>query len=329
MGAVVFVAVIAGLLVAVQMIPEWQVKRASVRSTAVNPEAATKPAEIANLQNEMRKTLVQVVGGVFALLALYFTYRRVKVSEQGHITDRYTKAIEQLGAITPDNKPNLEVRLGGIYALERIAFDSPRDHWSIMEVLTAYVRHNAPASSESATEAQTLITSIPRPATEIQAILTVLGRRRLGHKRERKEQYLELGHCDLRGAFLHVSSMGNASFYLSNLEWTVFQSSHLEGARFGSVHGKWAYFTGAHLQGADFDGANLEEATFNGAHLERASFTRAHLKEASFVGTHLQGTSFVGAVGLDVEQFAKAQSCNLAKFDQAFSEKLGSARGTK
>jgi hypothetical protein len=39
----------------------------------------------------------------------------------------------------------LEVRLGGIYALERIARDSPTDHWTIIEVLSTYVRENSPA----------------------------------------------------------------------------------------------------------------------------------------------------------------------------------------
>ena len=60
------------------------------------------------------------------------------VSQEGQITDRFTRAIEQLGA------EQLQVRLGGIYALERIARDSPGDHWPIMEVLTAFVRENAP-----------------------------------------------------------------------------------------------------------------------------------------------------------------------------------------
>src|SRR5437763_10500320 len=111
-------AVVGGLVLALQVVPEWQVKRAGVRSAA-SSEAAIRPSEVANLQNEMRKTLVQVVGGIFAVIALYFTYRRVKVSEQGHITDRFTKAIEQLGAMTAENKPNASVRLGAIYALER------------------------------------------------------------------------------------------------------------------------------------------------------------------------------------------------------------------
>jgi len=54
--------------------------------------------------------------------------RTLELSEQGQVTDRYTKAIEQLGS------DKLDVRIGGIYALERVARDSARDHPTIMEV---------------------------------------------------------------------------------------------------------------------------------------------------------------------------------------------------
>jgi hypothetical protein len=53
------------------------------------------------------------------------------------VTDRYTKAIEQLGS------GKLDVRIGGIYALERIAHDSPRDHPAVLEVLAAFVREHS------------------------------------------------------------------------------------------------------------------------------------------------------------------------------------------
>ena len=111
-----------------------------------------QPRKQLALENEFRKTLTQIVLSIFGLFILYFTWQRartgdktVQIMEQGHITDRYTKAIEQLGKLDND-KPNIEVRLGAIYALERIAHDSPRDHWTIMEVLTVYVRQNAPAA---------------------------------------------------------------------------------------------------------------------------------------------------------------------------------------
>ncbi len=54
------------------------------------------------------------------------------------------------GAVDANGKPkiNLEVRLGGIYALERIAHDSPKNQSTIMEVLTAYVRENSNDASK-------------------------------------------------------------------------------------------------------------------------------------------------------------------------------------
>ena len=53
------------------------------------------------------------------------------------MTDRFTKAIEQLGS------DKLDVRIGGIYALERIARDSAKDHPTVMEVLTAFIREHS------------------------------------------------------------------------------------------------------------------------------------------------------------------------------------------
>ena len=78
------------------------------------------------------------------MVTLYLTWRRanaaewtVEVSVEGQITERFTKAVEQLGS------DNTAISLGGIYALERIAKDSEKDHWPVMEVLTAYVRENS------------------------------------------------------------------------------------------------------------------------------------------------------------------------------------------
>jgi hypothetical protein len=89
-------------------------------------------------------TLAQILGGAALLSGLYFTWRTLQVNREGQITERFTRAIDQLGATDDDGNPRLEIRLGGIYALERIARDSPgRDYSTVMEILTAYVRENA------------------------------------------------------------------------------------------------------------------------------------------------------------------------------------------
>ncbi len=65
-----------------------------------------------------------------------------RLTQERLLTERFSKAVEQLG------KDTTTVRIGAIYALERIARDSDKDHWTIMEVLTSYVRENSSLPSE-------------------------------------------------------------------------------------------------------------------------------------------------------------------------------------
>lgn len=245
------------------------------------------------LENEARKTWSQIALSVFGLFALYFTWRRVvagdktvRITEQGHITDRYTKAIEQLGKLDGD-KPNIEVRLGGIYALERIARDSPRDHWTIMEVLTAYVRQNARVNTSASQPELDFITDrsqLIQPRTDIQAILTVLGRRERGEDRE-KGRFLDLRHTNLKGADLRRA----------HLERAKLQQAHLEGADLYQAHLDSAYFFEAHLEGARLSQAHMEGARLSNAHLEGADLFEAHLEGARLSQAHLQGAMLVAA----------------------------------
>ena len=91
-----------------------------------------------------------VAGGALVFTALNFTLlrrnseqtdqwqrRTYELTEQGQVTDRYAKAIELLGS------DKLDVRIGGVYALERVARDSARDHPTVMEVLSAFIREHS------------------------------------------------------------------------------------------------------------------------------------------------------------------------------------------
>ena len=79
-------------------------------------------------EDSLAKTVLQVLGGTVVLVGLYFTSRTLQVSQQGQITDRFNDAIEHLG------EQALAVRLGGIYALARIAADSEPDAVVIVAV---------------------------------------------------------------------------------------------------------------------------------------------------------------------------------------------------
>jgi hypothetical protein len=119
----------------------WKLPPALYRDSGGGPDAANARLKAVT---DTRTGLLAGLLGLGALLTFWvnnrmyrITARTVQVTEQGHITERYTKAIELLG----DDK--LTVRLGGIYALERIATDSARDQWTIMEVLSAFVRDSS------------------------------------------------------------------------------------------------------------------------------------------------------------------------------------------
>src|SRR5262245_49902707 len=105
-----------GLVVLVLIwLPKWQ---------AARPELT--PQARFEAENEARKTLAQIIGGAAVLAGLYFTWGTLEVSREGQVTERFTKAIDQLGAVNDEGEKQLEIRLGGIYALERIARDSKR-----------------------------------------------------------------------------------------------------------------------------------------------------------------------------------------------------------
>jgi hypothetical protein len=125
------VFVLGGSALALWQVPKWQ----------TNPSLSI-PAQV-EAEDHAGATLAQILGGLFLLAGLYFTWRRLEVAREGQITERFTRAIDQLGAVHENGKRKLEVRLGGTYAAERIARESEKDHWPIMEILTAYVRENA------------------------------------------------------------------------------------------------------------------------------------------------------------------------------------------
>jgi hypothetical protein len=189
------------------------------------------------LVNEYRRTWAQIIGGFGLLLGLYFTWRRVEISQDQQVTERFTRAIDQLGA-TDDKtgNPRREVRLGGIYALERIARDSPkRDYSTVMEVLTAYVRENAPqapgpssgssdeastsneATSEADEGAEQVASPEPRrPTADIQAILDVL-RRAQDRVPEEYRTRLDLYEADLQYANLQRANLYGADLKGANV----------------------------------------------------------------------------------------------------------------
>lgn len=235
--------------------------------------------------------IVQAIGGGALLIGLLFSWRNLRATQlkldidrESQLTNRFTAATGQLGAQLNNGAPNIEARLGGIYALAAIARDSPRDYWPLMEILTAYVRHNAPWVPLEAEAGARSVSPLPaqKPRTDIQAVLGVLGRSTPPDaKALRLDQKFDLRHTDLRGA----------EFWDAHLERTDFWGANLEGAQ---------------LWGARLDDAKLVRTNLRGANLKGVSFDRADLVEADLTGADLADADLRQAKGLTREQVASA-----------------------
>jgi len=277
------------------------------------------------LQSDARTGVLQGLAGLALLAGAVAGWRQLRhtiqatqnqheLSRSGQITERFTRAIDQLG-----RQDQLEVVLGGIYALERIARDSfDDDRGTIAEVLTAYVRTHAPwpPTSPSPDTASTALDDLPDlqvRAPDVQAAVTVLGR---GGFPDAVADRLDLGGVDLRKATLADADLRKASLAGSRLEESNLSRAQLQEANLARV---WlrdvrlrsgqlqeANLVGAQLQGVDLRGAQLQKADLSGAQLQGAYLGVAQLQEASLSAAKLQ-EAFLGEADLRGANLAGAQ----------------------
>jgi hypothetical protein len=243
--------------------PSWIVVRSVGKATFKAMEADKR----LKAENDVRATLLQALAGAAVLTGGLAAWRQLRVVREGQITDRYASAIEQLG------QAKGAVRIGGIYALERIAKDSDVDRRTITEVLCAFVRQHARTRSldGEVVEAKPL-------RADVQAALTVLGRL------DRPRAKIDLSGTDLHGAELPQTSFDGAEFTGADLRQAYLREAKLRSARF-----YFAILTEADLQGADLQNAEFSsEAGGDGAHLEKADLRGADLQRAKLQGAHLE-----------------------------------------
>ena len=253
------------------------------------------------------------------------TAQTLEVTELGHLTDRYSKAVEQLG----DDK--LDVRLGGIYALEQIVFDSPRqrDQATIVEVLSAFVRiHSDPLYQYksslldlgelrhvSAQEQQRLATEyvadLDKPPVDVQAAVTVLGRLPLRKGATRGD----LSAAQLVGADLFKADLSSVNLAGANLTKAVLNEATLTKSLLLNADLSNAFLINTDLTETRLFKANLTEAWLLEANLTAAIFIGAQLSKANLTGANITMADFTN-VDLTNVQGLTQEAVNKAKGDR-------------
>jgi uncharacterized protein YjbI with pentapeptide repeats len=306
-------------------------------------DARTHAEEI----NKLLLALAGLIGAPFVVWRVVIASRQNAIALENVRNTLFSKAVEQLGATrerkltslvpqegeefdsSSSTEANFEVRLGAIYALEKLAREDLELHWPIMETLCAYVRQNAgPAiqppreflqrsfspSTEQRAVAERYLANLKPPTVDVAAAIQVLGRRsQKGRALEISQRNLtenkdslrlNLGGCQLASAMLSGLDFRAAKFNDANLVFAKLENGEFAEATFEGACLAHADLTKANMVGADLRGAQLEKAILVKAELQTADMTSAQLDGADLTAAHLQFARFFRE-GVGIESSAE------------------------
>jgi hypothetical protein len=237
------------------------------------------PKARADTEDNFRKTVGQALGGTAVLIGaaaayLQFTQQQqaardqLQASHELLISNQVSKGFEQLGS------KEVATRLGGIYALEGVIDTSDQYHQPVLQGLCAFVRESTKPKAEVKTgKSPSGPPKVEVPATDVQAALTVIGRRKPGAGDVNLVE-ANIPGANLSGANLSGADLGSADLSSASLTGATLSSARLSGADLRAANLSGA-FLGANLNATDLSGANLSNADLSAAE----NFTQAQLDQ--------------------------------------------------
>ena len=208
--------------------------------------------------------------------------QQASTSGLGLLNERYQKGAEMLGSDV------LAVRLGGIYALQRLAGEHPEEyHVQIMKLFCAFVR-NPKADVGMADDPKAPVRE------DVQAVMDAIGTRSEHHLQiEQKAKYrLNLRKVNLRHVSLTGADLRRADFSGSILAESWMDGANLSSVKLDHIDFSGADLTSANLSGADLTHADLSCADFTIGDLSSAILKNADLSGADLTSAKLSGTEF-------------------------------------
>ena len=232
------------------------------------------------------------------------TRERAAAEHQSRLAERLAGVFAQLGS------EQVAVRIAAVHSLEQIAREQPSQHGPIMQTLGAFVRECAPAPVGRYVGTRYQPPGADQvfvpPRTDVQAALTVIGRRQRDLDRPIDRPILT--GVNLSGYDLTDGDFTSANFRGSYLCGTVFAGARLAAANLDYANLERAdlfgtdcmgtSFAGAAAPGARFAHARLDGASLAGADLRGADFTRARLEGADLADADCDGALLDEAIGL-------------------------------
>ncbi len=312
----------------------WFLPKAQVSSLPL-------PADRIQAEIAARDVLVKAIGGLLVFITAFVSVKNLRVTEEKQIAERFSKAVEMLG-----HEENVHIRLGGIYALERIAMDSKKDHYPVMQVLAAFIRTKASIAQEQRSDDLHKYDEFSLYGDcredEQESLQEALMGGRSSEELERdayagdykyfvgtlNESYVPNQSIDVQAAVSAIGrrDLGDSSSYLLDLgkillEGIVFEGNY-ENISFYKAHFKGCIFgTRLEKEKASFRDNNFREANFEKVEFKHSDFRKAHFNNSVFISTtfkddadfteaHLTETQFSGGTKICGCKFIRADWTN-------------------
>lgn len=193
-----------------------------------------------------------------------FNQDNIKLSQKRLISERFAKAVEQIG------NDKGEVVIGGIYSLDQIAVDSPDNQWTIIQVLAAFIRQDSLKPSKLPKDKVGLkMESIRR-----QAAIKILGKINDEYHKNPEDNQKENHRIDLSETNLDDAEISGANLNLANLHRTKLNAAGLDGVQLVN-----ASLRHAKMKETTLEGANLKDADMKMADISMADLTKVDLSK--------------------------------------------------
>ena len=207
---------------------------------------------------------------------------QAETTHQSLLNERYQRGVEMLGSTV------LAVRMGGIYALNRLAEEHPQQyHIQVMELFCAFLRFPTPdegldaqANDHEGHDGEE--DPILRP--DMQEIMQAIGSRsplRQSLEGQLKGFKLYLRDVNLNGVQLRDANLSGAWLTNADLTGAVLPYVDLSRARLRRANLTRANFLNADLAVVRFWGADFSQAVLRGANISGADLCGAYASSAN------------------------------------------------
>jgi uncharacterized protein YjbI with pentapeptide repeats len=309
-----FLLIGLGVVVLLSMIlwvfPKRQMKKLEIQpSSKRDIDRFERDRDRLKLVDDARKTLAQILGGLVVLVGLILTYYSYQLNvdkqdldRERQMTDRFSKAIEHLA----DEKQS--IRLGGLFELERISKDSPKDFSSAMEVISSFIREKSPfqkTTYDEKKENEIIYLNIKYRKyqdlteeeknyvlpEEIKLALKIIGRREIKSETDHKV-------LNLRGININKADLSNLEF--SDVD---FSGSNLYGVNFRESKLLNANLSDSILYNCNFYKGKIFDSEITNSDLRQAKFLETEISNSDLSYSDCTLTEFIGTVFKQLEFF--------------------------